>query len=120
MLMKADARLQTFLMFIAVMTIYAIAVLAFIQVTNSLFLGFYYNDRRRKRYLKTLFWVQGVGTLLAIIFAALEIGFLTWFSTFFVYTAWLIFPFFMAFWSVSNSWKAVKEAKLEIAKKATF
>lgn len=92
---------------------YAFFSLAGIQVLDNLILGFKYDDKRRKAYLKLLFWVQGVGTLIVLIFSWLssrsgELGIL------FLYIAWIFIPFFMVFWSLYNSWKGIKDAQLEL------
>lgn len=98
---------------------YAFFSLAGIQVLDNLILGFKYNDKRRKAYLKLLFWVQGVGTLIAMIFAWSDVEVLGGIAFGFIYFGWIFIPFFMVFWSLYNSWKGIKDAQLELQQNTT-
>ena len=90
--------------------------LAGIQVLGNLFLGFKYDDKRRKRYLKLLFWAQGVGSLIMAIFVASDNEILGGIAFGYIYFGWILVPFFMVFWSLYNSWKGMQDVKLEVEK----
>jgi hypothetical protein len=92
--------------------VFTLFVLAGIQVISNLFLGFKYDDKRRKGYLKVLFWVQGVGSFVMLILGFLGVS-AEALITFF-YICWIFIPFFMVFWSLFNSWKGMQDAKLEL------
>lgn len=80
---------------------------AAVQLFGSLFLGFQFDDKRRKLYLKAFLFVQVIGSfLMALIFQIEEeVGFLLF------GLIWVVAPFFMAIWCYVNSWLAIKEAK---------
>lgn len=92
---------------------FALFTLAGIQVLSNLFFGFKYNDKRRKRYLKTLVWVQGMGSLLGLLCLWIGSDFSD-IALFFGFVVWIVVPFFMIFWSLYNSWRAVEDVKVEM------
>lgn len=92
--------------------VFALFALAGIQVVSNLFLGFKYDDKRRKGYLKVLLWVQGVGSFVVLLCGWL--GASPEAVIIFFYIGWILFPFFMIFWSLYNSWKGMQDAKLEL------
>ena len=94
--------------------LYVLFILAGIQVVSNLFLGFKYDDKRRKEYLKMLFWIHGFGSIIACFLGSIEIEFLGIIAFLFLGFTWGFFPFFMAFWSLYNSWKGMQDAKLEL------
>lgn len=91
-----------------------VLVLASVQVLGALIIGGLYDDKRRKNYLRVLFWMHGVGTLMMAIVANLNIEALLYINIFIFVIDWLISPFFLAIWSWSNSFKSFQEYEAEL------
>lgn len=89
---------------------------AALQLLGSLFLGFKFDDKRRKLYLKFFLYIQVIGSLLmALLFQISgDVG-----AVFFV-GIWMIAPIFMAIWCYVNSWKGIKDAQRELQNDVPF
>lgn len=88
-------------------------VLAGVQVLGALTMAYLYDDKRRKKYLKVLFWMHGMGTLVMAIIASLNIEILLYLNRSIFVINWLISPFFLAIWSLVNSFKSLQEYEAE-------
>lgn len=91
-----------------------ICVLAVVQVVGALVIGFLYHDKRRKRYLKVLFWMHGMGTLLMFVLGSTGLETLIAINVFIFVVNWLMSPFILAFWSLANSIEGLREYEDEL------
>jgi len=89
---------------------------AALQLLGSLFIGFKFDDKRRKLYLKVFLYIQVIGSLLiALLFQVSgDAGF------FLFGLIWIVAPFFMAIWCYVNSWKGIKDAQREMSDEVPF
>lgn len=91
-----------------------IGVLAVVQVVGAVVIGFLYNDKRRKNYLKVLFWMHGMGTLFMFILISTGLEALMAINIIIFVVNWLMSPFILAFWSLANSIEGLREYEDEL------
>ena len=81
---------------------------AAVQVLFALITAFRYKDKRKKKYLKYLFWINGVGTGIAFLFGYFGIGLVAYVIFLF---CWVFCPVFLAIWALINSVLALNECE---------
>lgn len=87
--------------FIPVFCFFAFAT---VQVLGTLLNFILYKKNQAKKYLKSLLWIQIVGTILICLLGMSKVNFLNEIAGGLFFFIWMFIPFFQAIWCFTFSW----------------